>query len=136
MQVKQENLTYILVLVKKLALSLLLFWLKWDIVFYGTLLYNKTLCNEITNKKMSKSISISDELYTITKKSADSEHRTVPKQLEHWVKLARIAETAKNNPDMPIHFIEELLEVLDEEEKNGLKNYTEYKPGQLWGQSK
>ena len=36
----------------------------------------------------------------------------VPKQIEHWVKIGRIAE---ENPDLPYNFIKDILLSLEEE---------------------
>ena len=55
---------------------------------------------------MSRVIKISDELYSIAKTRAKPEHMSVPGQIEYWAKLGKIG---KDNPDLPISFIEDIL---------------------------
>ena len=49
--------------------------------------------------------------------------RSAAKQIEYWATLGKIA---KENPDLPIHFIEDILEA-DAERKHGL--ISEYRFG-------
>ncbi len=69
-------------------------------------------------------ISLSDELIKTAKKYAAAQSRSVPKQIEHWARIGRIAE---DNPDLPYEFIEELLIAMEEVE-NG--EVTEFQFGQ------
>jgi hypothetical protein len=50
--------------------------------------------------------------------------RSVPKQIEHWSKIGRIAE---ENPDLPYDFIKEVLLSLEEAEDGEV---SEFRPGQ------
>lgn len=70
---------------------------------------------------MSISVKLSDELVENAKRYAARQSRSIPKQIEHWAKIGRIAE---ENPDLPYEFIEGMLIGL-EEMKNG--EVSEYK---------
>ena len=69
---------------------------------------------------MSTAIKISDEFYSVAKIRARMEHRSVPGQIEYWAKLGKIG---KDNPDLPISFIEDIL-VSKSEIENG--EYSEF----------
>jgi len=64
---------------------------------------------------MATAIKLSDELVNDAKLYARAEHRTPPKQIEHWARLGKIAE---DNPDLPLEFIRELM-LSHEEAKHG-----------------
>ncbi len=64
---------------------------------------------------MSIPVKLPDDLVNQAKRYAAVNHRSVPKQIEHWSKIGRIAEA---NPDLSYEFILEILVGL-EEEKNG-----------------
>jgi len=55
---------------------------------------------------MAISIRLDDEFVTDVKVHAEAASRSVPKQIEHWAKIGRIAE---ENPDLPYSFILETL---------------------------
>jgi len=56
------------------------------------------------------------ELHEQAAKYAPVEHRTIPKQIEYWAKIGKIAE---ENPDLTIDAIKDILLAL-EEEKHGM----------------
>lgn len=56
---------------------------------------------------MSIPVRLSEEIVAEAKKHAQLNLCTVPKQIEHWVRLGKIAE---ENPDLPFSFIKEALE--------------------------
>lgn len=58
-------------------------------------------------------IKLSDELINEAKKFAVIYHRSVPKQIEHWSRIGKIAE---NNPDLSYSFIMDILEAQNEED--------------------
>lgn len=58
-------------------------------------------------------ISLSDELIATAKKHAAVQSRSVPKQIEHWAKIGKIAE---DNPDLPYEFIEGVLIAMEEDD--------------------
>lgn len=61
---------------------------------------------------MATPVKLSDELVEQAKRIATAEHRSVPKQIEYYFRLAQIAE---ENPDLPFSLIRDLL-LADSEE--------------------
>ncbi len=55
---------------------------------------------------MAKSIRLDDEFVEQAQVHAEATKRTVPKQIEHWAQIGRIAE---DNPDLSYEFIKEAL---------------------------
>lgn len=51
-------------------------------------------------------IRIDESIYNEAKKTARSEYRTIPNQIEFW---ATIGKCALDNPDLPIDFIRETI---------------------------
>ena len=72
---------------------------------------------------MSIAIKLSDLLVEEAKPYAQAMHRSVPKQIEYWDRLGKVAE---ENPDLQINMLQDML-VSIEEVKAG--NMTEYKFG-------
>lgn len=62
---------------------------------------------------MATTIKISDELYIDAKKYAAVYHRSIPKQVEYWSKIGKIAT---DNPDLPVPFIQDILVALEDVE--------------------
>lgn len=56
---------------------------------------------------MSVAVRLSEEIVAEAQKHAQLNLRTVPKQIEYWSRLGKIAE---ENPDLPFSFIKEVLE--------------------------
>jgi hypothetical protein len=69
---------------------------------------------------MSINVKLSEELVAQAKRYAQTQHRSVPKQIEYWSQIGRIAE---ENPDLPFSVIRDIL-LADQEEPVG-----EYKFG-------
>ena len=59
-------------------------------------------------------IRLSKEIMQAAIASAPLNSRSVPKQIEHWVKIGKIAE---ENPDLPYEFIKDALEAGSEMER-------------------
>ena len=55
---------------------------------------------------MSPSVKLSDELIAEAKRYGHIYSRSVPKQIEYWSRIGRIAE---ENPDLPYSFVKDLL---------------------------
>lgn len=72
---------------------------------------------------MAIAIKLSDLLVEDAKPYAQAMHRSVPKQIEYWARLGKVAE---ENPDLPVHMLQDML-VSIEEVKAG--NLTPYKFG-------
>jgi len=70
---------------------------------------------------MSIAIKLSDELAQEAKLYAAVTHRSVPKQIEYWSRIGKLAE---ENPDLPFSFIQETLLALEEsKESDALSEY-------------
>ncbi len=61
---------------------------------------------------MATTIKLPDDLMAEAKKYANVYSRSVPKQIEYWAKIGKIAE---ENPDLPYEFIKDVLIAMDEE---------------------
>jgi len=70
---------------------------------------------------MAVAIKLSDKLVSDAKLYAKAQHRTPPKQIEHWARLGKIAE---ENPDLPLSFINDALIGLEEVNAGQVSEYT------------
>lgn len=70
---------------------------------------------------MAVAIKLSDKLVDDAKIYAKAEHRTPPKQIEHWARLGKLAE---ENPDLPLSFINDALIGLEEVKAGKVSEYT------------
>ncbi|ADE16310.1 conserved hypothetical protein [Nitrosococcus halophilus Nc 4] len=64
---------------------------------------------------MSINVKLSETLVDQAKRYAKIQHRSVPKQIEYWAKIGKIAE---ENPDLPFNMIHNIL-IADKEEAVG-----------------
>ena len=64
---------------------------------------------------MSVNVKLSELLVDQAKHHALIEHRSVPKQIEYWSQMGKIAE---ENPDLPFSMIRDIL-IADKEEPVG-----------------
>lgn len=64
---------------------------------------------------MSINVKLSEALVDEARRHAAIEHRSVPKQLEYWARIGKIAE---ENPELPFAMIREIL-IADQEEAIG-----------------
>ena len=64
---------------------------------------------------MAHSVQLSDQLYEDARRHAGVNSRSVPKQIEFWSHIGKIAE---ENPDLPYEFIKALL-ISNAEIENG-----------------
>ncbi len=64
---------------------------------------------------MAVNIKLSERLVEKAKSHALANHRSIPKQIEYWSQLGRIAE---ENPDLPYSLIHDIL-LADQEEVIG-----------------
>lgn len=64
---------------------------------------------------MSVNVKLSESLVDQAKRHAHIQHRSVPKQIEYWSQIGKIAE---ENPDLPFAMIREIL-IADQEEAAG-----------------
>ncbi|MDA8327536.1 MAG: hypothetical protein M0Z83_01030 [Betaproteobacteria bacterium] len=64
---------------------------------------------------MSVNVKLSDSLVDQAKRYAIIQHRSLPKQIEYWSQIGKIAE---ENPDLPYAMIRDIL-IADQEEAIG-----------------
>ena len=64
---------------------------------------------------MSVNVKLSESLVEQAKRHGQVQHRSVPKQIEYWSRIGRIAE---ENPDLPFSMIRDIL-IADQEETVG-----------------
>jgi hypothetical protein len=69
---------------------------------------------------MSVNVKLSESLVEQARRTSQIQHRSVPKQIEYWSQIGKIAE---ENPDLPFAMIRDIL-IADQEEPVG-----EYKFG-------
>lgn len=74
---------------------------------------------------MGITVNLDSELVNVARAYSNVLSRSVPKQIEHWAKIGRIAE---ENPDLSYSAIKEILTGLADV-KNG--DLEEYHPGSL-----
>ena len=64
---------------------------------------------------MSVNVKLSENLVEQAKRYAHIQHRSLPKQIEYWSRIGKIAE---ENPDLPYAMIRDIL-IADQEEVIG-----------------
>ncbi len=81
------------------------------------------LASEQSKKEynMAVAIKLSDKLVDDAKLYAKAQHRTPPKQIEHWARLGKIAE---ENPDLPLSFINDALIGIEEVKAGKVSEYS------------
>lgn len=60
---------------------------------------------------MSVNVKLSENLVSEARRCAQIQHRSVPKQIEYWSRIGKIAE---ENPDLPFTMIRDIL-IADQE---------------------
>ncbi len=81
-----------------------------DRFLYGTYFAIMDLSSKIGGN-MSINVKLSDSLVEQAKVYGHIEHRSVPKQIEYWSQIGKIAQ---ENPDLPFSMIREIL-IADQE---------------------
>ena len=69
---------------------------------------------------MSIAIKLSDLLVGDAKPFVQAMHRSVPKQIEYWARLGKIAE---ENPDLPISMLQDILVGIEEVKSGKITPY-------------
>jgi hypothetical protein len=69
---------------------------------------------------MSHPVKLSDDLIEEARRYASLNSRSVPKQIEYWSRIGKIAE---DNPDIPYGFIKQILLSKQEMEDGELIDY-------------
>ncbi|MBU0799560.1 MAG: ParD-like family protein [Alphaproteobacteria bacterium] len=70
---------------------------------------------------MATTIKLSDELVNEARRYGDVFSRSVPKQIEYWSRIGKIAE---ENPDLPYSFIKDILLAKEEATDGHTSPYT------------
>ena len=65
-------------------------------------------------------VKLSDDFIYDVKVTAQAMNRSIPKLIEHWARLGKIAE---ENPDLPIGFVKDILISLQEVEAGEVSEY-------------
>jgi len=68
----------------------------------------------------SNAVMLSEEIMQDASVCAPINSRSVPQQIEHWVKIGKIAE---ENPDIPYEFIKGVLEAHGEMQRGEVSNF-------------
>ena len=69
---------------------------------------------------MPASIKLSAGLIKDAKLHAEAMHQSVAKQIEYWARLGKVAE---ENPDLPIHMLQDMLVSIEEVKAGNLRRY-------------
>jgi hypothetical protein len=69
---------------------------------------------------MSIAIKLSDLLVEDAKPYAQAMHRSIPKQIEYWARLGKVAE---ENPDIPVQMLQDMLVSIEEVKAGSLTPY-------------
>ncbi|MGM0412516.1 MAG: TA system antitoxin ParD family protein [Pseudomonadota bacterium] len=69
---------------------------------------------------MAKSVRMDERFVQNAQVYANANHRSVPKQIEHWAQIGRIAE---ENPELPYEFIKEALLATAELDAGEVEDY-------------
>ena len=72
------------------------------------------------NKKMSHSIRLSEEMFHNAERYAKIENRSIPKQIEYW---SRIGKIAAENPDLNYTTIRDILLSLEDVKSGDVVEY-------------
>ena len=69
---------------------------------------------------MATSVRLDDEFVSEAQVYAEAQKRSVPKQIQYWAEIGRIAE---DNPDLPYDFIKDVLTASTEAKAGRLTPY-------------
>ena len=69
---------------------------------------------------MAVTVKLSDDLIEEARHYGSVLSRSIPKQIEYWSRIGKIAE---ENPDLPYSFIKDILLAKKEADKKQLKSY-------------
>jgi hypothetical protein len=68
----------------------------------------------------STAINLSEQLVEEAKPVAQATHRSVSEQIEYWARLGKVAE---ENPDLPIHMMQDILASIEEVKASKMNVY-------------
>jgi len=76
---------------------------------------------EYWSNMMSQAVKLSDELVSAARVHGSVQKRSIPKQIEYWAQIGKIAE---ENPDLPPSFLVNTLLAKDEADSGDVEEYT------------
>jgi hypothetical protein len=71
-------------------------------------------------RPMPTAINLSEQLVEEAKPVAQATHRSVSEQIEYWARLGKVAE---ENPDLPIHMMQDILASIEEVKASNMNVY-------------
>ena len=69
---------------------------------------------------MPTAINLSQQLIEEARPVAQATHRSVSEQIEYWARLGKVAE---ENPDLPIHMLQDMLVSIQEVKVGNLRRF-------------
>ena len=69
---------------------------------------------------MPTAVNLSQQLIEEARPVAQATHRSVSEQIEYWARLGKVAE---ENPDLPIHMLQDMLVSIQEVKVGNLRRY-------------
>jgi hypothetical protein len=69
---------------------------------------------------MPTTINVSEQHVEDAKPFAQATHRSVSEQIEYWARLGKVAE---ENPDLPIHMMQDILASIEEVKASNMNVY-------------
>jgi hypothetical protein len=69
---------------------------------------------------MPTAINVSEQLVGEAKPVAQATHRSVSEQIEYW---ARLGKAVEENPDLPIHILQDMLVSIEEVRASNMNVY-------------
>ncbi|MCU7921993.1 MAG: ParD-like family protein [Candidatus Thiodiazotropha sp. (ex Dulcina madagascariensis)] len=69
---------------------------------------------------MGKPVKLSDELIDAATINAKAEQRSIPRQIEYWARMGKLAE---ENPDLALGFVKDILIGLEEFDAGEVTEY-------------
>jgi hypothetical protein len=69
---------------------------------------------------MPTAINLSQQLIEEAKPFAQAMHRSISEQIEYWARLGKVAE---ENPDLPIHMMQDILASIEEVKASNMNVY-------------
>jgi hypothetical protein len=69
---------------------------------------------------MPTAINLSQQLIEEARPVAQATHRSVSEQIEYWARLGKVAE---ENPDLPIHMMQDILASIEEVKASNMNVY-------------
>lgn len=69
---------------------------------------------------MAQTVRLDDEFVADVKVQASAANRSLPKQIEYWAKIGRMAE---ENPDLPFNFLKDVMLAAEQVKQGQVTRY-------------